>query len=99
MDDVRCVDQGSPKDALLAINQGTAKGNYCSLDTGWYGADVVLLKCVHIPMLMIEGNDLISLDVVRVVNGIHSATANIDYCSVMITDPVSHHNTTSTRLS
>ena len=38
MDDVRCVDKGNPKDALLAINQGTAlliqaKGRYCSLDT------------------------------------------------------------------
>ena len=35
MDDVRCADQGNPKDALLAINQGTvlAKGHYWSLDT------------------------------------------------------------------
>ena len=38
MDDVKCVDLGIPKDALLAVNQGTllanqAKGHYCSLDT------------------------------------------------------------------
>ena len=37
MGDVRCVDQSNPKDAVLAINQGTAlvilaRGDYCSLD-------------------------------------------------------------------
>ena len=38
MGDVKCVDQGNLKDALLAINHVTAlaiqaKGHYCSLDT------------------------------------------------------------------
>ena len=38
MDDVRYVDQGNHKDALVAINQGTVlateiKGHYSSLDT------------------------------------------------------------------
>ena len=38
MDNVRCVNQGDPKDTVLVINQGTmlaiqAKGHYCSLDT------------------------------------------------------------------
>ena len=41
MDSMRCNDQGNPKDALLAINQGIvlaikAKGHYCSLDTVLY---------------------------------------------------------------
>ena len=38
MNDMRCVGQGNPKDALLAINQVTvlviqAKGYYCLIDT------------------------------------------------------------------
>ena len=56
----------------------------------------VLLKCVHIPMLTKEGNDVISQDIIPIVNGIHSTTADMECCSVMITDPAPHIDTPST---
>ena len=40
-----------------------------------------------------EGNDVISQDVIPVVDGINSATANMEWCSLMITDPAPHHDT------
>ena len=57
---------------------------------------VVFLKYVHSPMLMKVRNDVILQDIIPVVNGIHSATANMECCSVMTTDPVPHHDTPST---
>ena len=73
-----------------------AKGHYCSLDTvSKHVLRALLLKTVHIPMLMNEGDGVISQDVITVVYHIDSATANTECCSVMITDPASHHNTPS----
>ena len=46
---------------------------------------VGVLPNVCIPMLTKEGIDVISLDVILVVNGIHSTMANMESCSVMIT--------------
>ena len=51
---------------------------------------------MHISMVMKEGNEVISQDVIPVVKGIHSATANMECCSVMITDPITYHDTPST---
>ena len=54
---------------------------------------IVLRKhaCILIPVK--EENDMISQDIILVVNGIHSATANRECCSVMVTDPASHIDT------
>ena len=51
---------------------------------------------MHISMLMKVGDDVISEDRIPVINGIHSATANMECCSVVITDPAPHHDTPST---
>ena len=59
-----------------------AKGHCCLLDTLLLTCcvhmGVVLLKYVHNRMMMKQGNDVIFQDVILVVNGIHSATANMD---------------------
>ena len=41
---------------------------------------------------MKEGNDVILQDVIPLLSGIHSVMANMKCCSVMITDPTSHHS-------
>ena len=43
--------------------------------------------------LMGERNDVISQDVIPVINDIYYATANMECCSLMITDPAPHHDT------
>ena len=43
-----------------------------------------------------KGHGVILRDIISVVNGIHSATANMECCSVVITDLAPHHDTSFT---